>query len=107
MENADCDPQVISDLDNLFTTGAPKKLVASSSHESFMTYLKYRNHTSIKNHLEQTMNTINKEDRNQYLIPFPSWITRFIRNMDVTPQSLLVKKGKNDRLIWDGSFSPN
>ena len=50
---------------------------------------------------------MNKEEKNQFLIPFPSWITRFIKHLHLTPQGLLVKKDKNDRLIWDGSFIPN
>ena len=53
------------------------------------------------------MKAINKEKRNQYLIPLPNWVSRFITNMHLTPQGLLTKKGKNDRLIWDGSFTPN
>ena len=41
---------------------------------------------------------MNKEDRNQYVLPFPNWITR--------PQGLLQIPGGNDRLIWDGTFQP-
>ena len=46
----------------------------------------------------------NKEDKNQYLIPILNWLARFIPNLHITPQGLLIKKGKNDRLVWDGSF---
>ena len=53
------------------------------------------------------MKAINKEERNQYWIPLPSWVSRFITNLHLTPQRLLTKKGKIDRLIWDGSFTPN
>ena len=50
---------------------------------------------------------MNKEDRNQFLIPLPSWITRFIKHLHLTPQDLLTKPEKSDRLIWDGSFIPH
>jgi len=50
---------------------------------------------------------MNKEDRNQFLIPLPSWITRFIKHLHLTSQGLLTKPGKSDRLISDGSFIPN
>ena len=50
---------------------------------------------------------MNKEDRNQFIIPLPSWLTRFIRHLHITPQGLVIKPGKNDRLIWDGSFIPH
>ena len=53
------------------------------------------------------MKAMNKEDRNQFLIPLPSWLTRFIRHLHITPQGLVIKPGKNDRLIWDGSFIPH
>ena len=53
------------------------------------------------------MKTMNKEDRNQYLLPFPLWLARFVQNLHITPQGLISKPGKNDRLVWDGSFIPN
>jgi len=36
-------------------------------------------------------------------MPFPSWIARFIPNLHLTPQGLVIKPGKNDRLVFDGS----
>ena len=50
---------------------------------------------------------MSKEDRNQYLITLPSWLARFIRHLHITPQGLLIKKDKKDRLIWGGSFIPH
>ena len=49
---------------------------------------------------------MNKEDRNQYVLPFPNWIVRSVKNLHLTPQGLLQKPGKNDRLIWDGFLQP-
>ena len=72
-----------------------------------MDFLTYGNHSSISKNVDKTMKTMNKEERNQYLIPIPSWVARFIRNMHITPQGLLIKKDKNDRLVWDGSFVPH
>ena len=50
---------------------------------------------------------MNKEDKHAYVMPFPSWICRFIPNLHLTPQGLVVKKGKNDRLVFDGSHLIN
>jgi hypothetical protein len=72
-----------------------------------MKLFKYGNHKSIQKNLKKTMKTMNKEDRNQFLIPLPNWLTRFINHLHITPQGLLEKKGKNDRLVWDGSFTPD
>ena len=68
--------------------------------------MRYGNHTTVKKNLDQVLKTLNKEDRNQYLLPFPNWLARFFKNLHLTPQGLLSKLGKNDRLIWDGSFQP-
>ena len=71
----------------------------STTHKNFLDFFRYGNHSSINKNIEQTMKAMNKEDRNQFLIPLPSWLTRFIRHHHITPQGLLIKPGKNDRLI--------
>ena len=107
LKESNCDPQIISDLEKILTLGCPMKMVASTTRQNFLEFLNYGNHTSIKQNLEKTLNTMSKEDRNQYLIPLPKWIARFLKHLHVTPQGLLVKKDKNDRLIWGGSFIPH
>ena len=72
-----------------------------------MDFFRYGNHSSILKDPDKTMKAMNKEDKNQYLITLPSWLARFIRHLHLTPQGLLWKPGKNDRLIWDGSFITN
>ena len=37
---------------------------------------------------------MNKEDRNQFLIPLPNWLARFISHLHITPQGLLEKRIK-------------
>ena len=46
---------------------------------------------------------MNKEDKHRYLLPLPCWLVRFIPNIHITPQELVVKPGKNDRLVFDAS----
>jgi len=82
-------------------------MTAESTHQNFLKLFRYGNHTSIKQSLEKITKSLNKEDMNQYLLLFPNWIVRFIPNLYMTPQGLLSKTGKNDRLIWDGSFQPD
>eukprot|EP00957_Ditylum_brightwellii_P108506 8276222-Ditylum_brightwellii.AAC.1 len=59
--------------------------------------------------MEKVRKVTNKEDRNCYLIPLPSWMTRFMPHLHVTPQGLIIKPGKNDRNdLWTGSAkAPN
>ena len=40
------------------------------------------------------MNTINKEDMNQYILHFSNWLARLILNLYLTPQGLLSKNEK-------------
>ena len=37
---------------------------------------------------------MNKEDRNRYVLLFPNWIARFVKNLHLTPQGSLQKPGK-------------
>ena len=94
LEDSNCDEEIVSDLQRLLDSGCPNNMNASSSHENFMDFFRYGNHSSIDKDVEKTKKAMNKEDRNQYLIPLPSWLTRFIYNLHVTPQGLLVKKIK-------------
>ena len=101
-----CDELVISDVKYTILTGCPNKMNAFSSHTNFFEFKRYGNHTTIKKRLDQVMKTLNKEDRNQYFLLFPNWSVPFFKNIHLTPQGLLSKPDKNDRLIWDGSFQP-
>ena len=47
---------------------------------------------------------MNKEDRNKFVVPLSSWMWRFIPHIFVTPQHLLQKAGKKDRMIYDASY---
>ena len=107
LKDSNCEEEVVCDLQRLYKIGAPNKLNASSSHQNFLEFFRYGNHSSILKNTEKTSKAMNKEDRNQFVITLPSWITRFIKNLHLTPQGLLTKPGKNDRLIWDGSFIPS
>ena len=106
LNDTKCDPQVIKDIERLFHTEVPNKFNASSTHKNYLDFFRYGNHSSILKDIDKTLKAMNKEDRNQFLIPLPSWIARFIRNSHLTPQGLLTKPGKTYRFICDGSFIP-
>ena len=71
----------------------------SSTHENVLIYFRYKNYDTIAKHIDQVKKNMNKEDRNQYVLPFPNLIARFVKNLHLTPQGLLQKLVKNDRLI--------
>ena len=94
LKYAKCDEEVILDLQRLLDKGCPNKMNTSSTHRHFIVCFRYGNHSPIDKEVEKTRKTMSKEDRNKFLIPLPSWLTRFIYNLHVTPQGLLLKKGE-------------
>ena len=47
--------------------------------------------------------TLNKEERNHHLMPFPSWVCRFASSARHTKQAIIAKEGKKSRVVWDGT----
>ena len=74
--------------------GAPCYLNAETTRENALLHLKEGNHASIGPNIRKVMKVMNKEDTNNYVIPFPAWIARFIPHTFFTPQHLLQKPGK-------------
>jgi len=94
--------------------GAPSKIYGHTTVSNFWKYMRYGNHVSITSRPELVEKTLNKEERNNYSLPFPSWTARFIPNLHVSPSGIIIKPGKKDRIIFDASyhvdalsFSPN
>ena len=94
-------------VEHLLRKGAPHKMNGHSTSENFYTYKRYGNHTSIQLKPEKIAKVMNKEHKHRYAIALPCWIARFVPNLHLTPQGLVVKPGKNDRLIFDASFKPH
>ena len=51
--------------------------------------------------IAKVLNAINNETRHCYVIPFPRWIILLCPNIHLTPQGILIKQGKKDRMVWD------
>ncbi|KAL7546383.1 hypothetical protein ACHAWF_016015 [Thalassiosira exigua] len=86
------------------TTGCPAHFVAESSRENSVRYWRAGNNPSISKKLDQVLNTMNKEDKNNYVIPLPAWLWRFIPHIHFIPHHLLEKEGKKDILITDAKM---
>jgi hypothetical protein len=94
---------IYDDVKRILTVGTPRIFQAESSRKNFETYREYGNHSSIEKHKDRVKILMNKEERNCYVMVFPCWIARFVPDSHLTPQSILVICGKNDRLAFDGS----
>ncbi len=47
--------------------------------------------------------TMNKEDRYSHLVQMDSILCKLSPYLCHTTQSIVIKEGKNDRIVWDGS----
>ncbi len=56
------------------TTGCPNHLNASTSCENALLYWRKGNHPSIGTKIDQVMTTMNKEEKNNYVIHVPHWL---------------------------------
>ena len=66
-----------------------------------MDYWRKGNHPSVALNLDKVMSTMNKEERNNYVIALPAWVARYVPHIFFTPQHILQKQGKKDRQIFD------
>ena len=57
----------------------------------------------IEKKLPQVLTTMNKEDRNNFVIPLPHWIARYTPHLSFMPRHILEKAGKKDQQIFDAS----
>jgi hypothetical protein len=87
-------------------SGCPSKMNYETSRDNALLYLHKGNNPSIKNNLPSVMKTMNKEEKNNFVIPLPSWISKFVPHLFFTPQHNLVKPGKKDRLIFNAAERP-
>jgi hypothetical protein len=46
---------------------------------------------------------MNKEDRYSHLVPMDQLCFKFSLYLHHTTQNIIIKKGKNDTIVWDGS----
>ena len=67
--------------------------------------MEYGNHVSFDKNIDKVLKAINQDEKNNYIIPFPKILTRFIPDFHLTPQGILIKLGENTRLIWNGTFT--
>jgi len=86
------------------SVGAPSRINATSSAKNFWEYLRYGNHKSITSRPDLVQKSLVKEEKYNYVLPFPNWMARFIPNLHVSPEGIIVKEGKKDRIIYDASF---
>jgi hypothetical protein len=98
------DPYLIPHFIRVMTVGCPNYFNYESSRANSVKYWRAGNNKSIAQNLDKVITTMCKEERNNYVIPLPGWMWRYVPNLHFTPQHLLIKPKKKDRQIFDASF---
>ena len=71
-----CPEEIIQDLERILTKGCPAKLVADDTRKNFLDYWKYGNHLTVASNIDKVMKTMNKEDKNSFLMVLPAILGR-------------------------------
>jgi hypothetical protein len=66
--------RLIHNYVRVMTTGCPAKFVGNSTRTNALLHWQRLNHPSIREKLPQVMETMNKEERNNFIIPLPHWL---------------------------------
>jgi hypothetical protein len=83
--------------------GCPSIINFEESSEMKATIIDKGSQATFKMHPDIAKKTMNKEDRNSHLLPVKLWVLCFLPYCRHTAQGILVKPGKNPRVIFDAS----
>ena len=88
----------------ILTFGCPAKINAHFSAQQVKEYRTYGNHKTIDSNPTLVAKAMNKEDARENIFTVERMLGLFITNINYTPQGILIKPNKKDRLINDSSF---
>ena len=87
----------------ILETGCPFEFNWEQTTENKEIFVRRGNSPSIAANWPSVLKTLAKEVRNKHLMVFPRWMVRASPFANHVPANVIVRRGKKDRLIWDGS----
>ncbi len=100
------DHNLLQHYQSVMTTGCPNVFNADCSWSNFITYWQHGNNPSIMKKLDAVMKTMNKEERNNFVILLLAWIAQFTPHIFLTAQHNLIKEDWKDLLIFNAAKQP-
>ena len=76
---------IINDVNRILNKRFPDYLNANSSRKHFLKYMECGNHVSIDKNTDKCLEAINKNEKNNYIIPFRKILTCFILDPHLRP----------------------
>ena len=93
------EPELLEAYKRVITSGASCHLFTETTRVISLLNLHKGNHKSIKENLDKVMSVMNKEEKNNYVIPLDAWLAKLIPHSFFTHQHLLQKAQKKDQRI--------
>ena len=90
-------------IKRILTTGCPFEFNWEQTNENKEIFIRRGNSPSIAANWTSVLKALVKEVRNKHLMVFPRWMVRGSPFGNHVPANLVVRPGKDGRLIWDGS----
>jgi len=90
-------------IERILWSGCPAKLNFEEPSASKLRMLRRGNQKSFNDNPILVQKTLNKEDRYSHLLPMDALLCLFSPYVRHTSQGIVIKEGKNDRVVWDGS----
>ena len=90
-------------IKRILLDGCPAELKFTEPLSNKLEMIRRGNSKSFNNHPELVKKAMNKEDCYSHLVPIDKDICRASAYLRHTIQTVVMKPGKNDRLVWDGT----
>ena len=97
--SAGCDKSLVNEIRGIIPIDYPVYLNTYFSQGNFLAFAKHGNHTTITKNVAKVLKKLNNETKHCYAIMFPKWFIPLYPNIHLTPQGLLIKPGRNDRML--------
>ncbi|KAL7529165.1 hypothetical protein ACHAXR_005018 [Thalassiosira sp. AJA248-18] len=97
------EPEDLAQIIRILTKGCPAELNYEMPYEMKMRMLRRGNQKSVLENDKEVRETMNKEEKHCHVVPFISFVVRFAYTGHHVSQGMVLKLGKDPRLVWDGS----
>ncbi len=88
-------------IERILLDGCPAKLMFTEPLSNKLELIRRGNLKSFDKHLELVKKAMNKDDHYSHLVPIDEDICRASAYLRHTIQTVVMKPGKNDQLVWD------
>jgi hypothetical protein len=90
-------------IKQILLNGCPAQLTFKEPLNKKLEFISCGNSKSFVENPQLVQKTMNKEDCYSHLVPMDPLLCKLSPYLRHTTQSIVIKDGKNDRIVWDGS----